>query len=202
MLSPYAMWKIQLTDSANENRFGDLLKFKDQIDLELVGAGIYVTKGSDVTNVDEYYEEIFQNSIIVDPANSEVKSRRSRSTSEKKFISSQNYESKFFNWKMISLMSNNNSKIDYVRKNLSETRNKSNNHNSALKIESSSSSINEMLLLGSYVLSYVRKMFGYDGTKQEVVHNKSLQLELAYKVSDSEQSFRSAVTNASKLGWH
>lgn len=58
MLSPYAMWKIKLIKSSDLANFNDLEKYKNEIDLELVGYGGYIANGINVSNleIDNYYQ--------------------------------------------------------------------------------------------------------------------------------------------------
>ena len=58
MLSPYAMWKLRLIDTQAAASFDDLKKYKDEIDLELVGFGGYIADGIDIStlHVDDYYQ--------------------------------------------------------------------------------------------------------------------------------------------------
>jgi hypothetical protein len=59
MLSPFAMWNIQLVqlNNNNETLFNELAKFKDEVDLELVGRGRYIDKGAKIPNLNiaNYY---------------------------------------------------------------------------------------------------------------------------------------------------
>lgn len=58
MLSPYAMWKFQLISTQNAAAFDQLKKFKDDIDLELVGRGGYLANKVDISSLDvnDYYK--------------------------------------------------------------------------------------------------------------------------------------------------
>ncbi|GFT70513.1 uncharacterized protein NPIL_152991 [Nephila pilipes] len=59
MLSPYAMWKVQLINATNEIPFHELEIYKDKIDLELIGSGSYVDKVLNViVPIDNEYEAI------------------------------------------------------------------------------------------------------------------------------------------------
>ena len=57
MLSPYAMWKLKLIETQSAS-FEDLKKYKDEIDLELVGFGGYIADGINIStlHVDDYYQ--------------------------------------------------------------------------------------------------------------------------------------------------
>jgi len=57
MLSPYAMWKFQLINLTNRITFKQLTMYKDEVDLELVGTGSYVTKGVHIPDlhIEHYY---------------------------------------------------------------------------------------------------------------------------------------------------
>lgn len=58
MLSPYAMWEIQLSNLTSDTTFNDLIEFRDSVDLELVGYGSFIAKGSKVYDLDisAYYQ--------------------------------------------------------------------------------------------------------------------------------------------------
>ncbi|CAG8751566.1 15697_t:CDS:2 [Gigaspora margarita] len=60
MLSPYTMWKIKLKP-INRANFSKLIKFKNEVDLELVGHGKYIIDKKDSNNlnliVEDYYKE-------------------------------------------------------------------------------------------------------------------------------------------------
>ncbi|KAJ9596911.1 hypothetical protein L9F63_012036 [Diploptera punctata] len=58
MLSPYAMWKFQLLDSANTGSLMKLLAFVDYIDVLLEGEGQYLNEdciSQCSNNMEEYY---------------------------------------------------------------------------------------------------------------------------------------------------
>ncbi|XP_018011522.1 uncharacterized protein LOC108668780 [Hyalella azteca] len=57
MLSPYAMWKIQLVQLNHAIPFNQLVMYRDEADLELVGSGWYVTNSAGMPNlnVEKYY---------------------------------------------------------------------------------------------------------------------------------------------------
>ncbi|GFS60639.1 uncharacterized protein TNIN_366101 [Trichonephila inaurata madagascariensis] len=59
MLSPYTVWEIQITSSGGKISFQDLEIYKDQIDLELVGCGSYITTDTNtglINFTDDEYE--------------------------------------------------------------------------------------------------------------------------------------------------
>ncbi|KAF0375118.1 Macrophage receptor MARCO [Gigaspora margarita] len=60
MLSPYTMWKIK-RKPINRANFSKLIKFKNEVDLELVGHGKYIIDKKDSNNlnliVEDYYKE-------------------------------------------------------------------------------------------------------------------------------------------------
>lgn len=58
MLSPYAMWEFQLLKSKPETSFSEFKKYEEIVNLELVGYGSYLTKGTNISNVDidNYYK--------------------------------------------------------------------------------------------------------------------------------------------------
>ncbi len=66
MVSPYAMWKIQLMNLTNKIPFSDLAMYKDEVDLELVGKGNYVTRGAHIPDLDveKYYKSDYDNFFI------------------------------------------------------------------------------------------------------------------------------------------
>lgn len=57
MLSPYAMWEIQLINSSKMNDFDELKMFNGKVDLELVGYASYLTGKINInkTDMDVYY---------------------------------------------------------------------------------------------------------------------------------------------------
>lgn len=57
IVSPYAMWEIQLINPEGEIPF-ELEMYKDVIDVELIGRGCYLTKGYNISNLDieKYYK--------------------------------------------------------------------------------------------------------------------------------------------------
>ncbi|XP_018007170.1 uncharacterized protein LOC108664972 isoform X3 [Hyalella azteca] len=57
MLSPYAMWRIQLKQLKHSIPFNQLALYKDEADLELVGSGWYVTSSAGMPNlnVEKYH---------------------------------------------------------------------------------------------------------------------------------------------------
>ena len=74
MLSPYAMWKLRLINTQSAASFDDLKKYKDEIDLELVGYGGYLARGLDISTleVDDYYKRddtVLANENNKEPAN-------------------------------------------------------------------------------------------------------------------------------------
>lgn len=71
MLSPYAMWKFQLISTQNSSAFDQLKKYKDEIDLELVGFGGYLATGVDIPSLDvnDYYKRDDTVLDNEDPAN-------------------------------------------------------------------------------------------------------------------------------------
>ena len=56
MLSPYAMWKIELLKMTSSISFDELTLFENEVDIELVGSGTYVTKGNENLRVERHYE--------------------------------------------------------------------------------------------------------------------------------------------------
>lgn len=58
MLSPYAMWKLQLLNATDKISFADLGAYTDQVDMELIGLGAYLAQDVDVSSldIDEYYQ--------------------------------------------------------------------------------------------------------------------------------------------------
>ncbi len=55
VLSPYAMWEIQLLNATKRADYTQLTVYKDEVDLELGGYASYVTGAADDWNVDDYY---------------------------------------------------------------------------------------------------------------------------------------------------
>lgn len=60
------MWRFQLIDIEKANSFDKLKKYKDELDLELIGLGGYLADGLDISslNMDDYYKPdhtIFEN---------------------------------------------------------------------------------------------------------------------------------------------
>ncbi|MEW9824903.1 MAG: hypothetical protein AB2992_07200 (plasmid) [Candidatus Symbiodolus clandestinus] len=60
MLSPYAMWEIQIINATNKIHFRELTIYKDKVNLELVGHGSYVTRGTNIsdTDIENYYKAV------------------------------------------------------------------------------------------------------------------------------------------------
>lgn len=58
MLSPYTMWEIQIINATKKIHFRELIIYKDKVNLELVGHGSYVTRGTNISNIDieSYYK--------------------------------------------------------------------------------------------------------------------------------------------------
>lgn len=74
MLSPYAMWEFQLTNSANEAMFSALDEFKELVDLELVGFGSYIKKEAyfDNNDFDKYYKNALDPTYMIIGSNSQA----------------------------------------------------------------------------------------------------------------------------------
>lgn len=70
MLSPYAMWEFQLSKTVNQGDFSELMKFKDDVDLELIGCGSYLSKDAlvDKDNIDKYYKHNYDLASVIDHA--------------------------------------------------------------------------------------------------------------------------------------
>ncbi|KAF8789165.1 hypothetical protein HNY73_007129 [Argiope bruennichi] len=58
MLSPYAVWKIELINSSDKDSFEELEKYKNEVSLELAGYGSYVTHDDVFTLTDDGYNVI------------------------------------------------------------------------------------------------------------------------------------------------
>ena len=58
MLSPYSLWKFRLVSTKDEKAFEELKKYKDKINLELVGYGGYIANGINASdlNIEDYYK--------------------------------------------------------------------------------------------------------------------------------------------------
>lgn len=63
ILSPYSTWKFKLVNTENDQAFNELKKYKDQIDLELIGTGIYVS--NEINASDLKMEDYYKNNIIL-----------------------------------------------------------------------------------------------------------------------------------------
>ncbi|GFT48415.1 uncharacterized protein NPIL_178081 [Nephila pilipes] len=65
MLSPYALWELQLVNATNRVSFHELKVYQNAIDLELTGYGSYVVKEASVLDlVDDEYKEIQEYSSL------------------------------------------------------------------------------------------------------------------------------------------
>jgi len=127
MLSPYALWKFKLIKSSDKVSFSDLEKYKNEIDLELVGEGSYLARGLNTSSleIDKYYPV----EDVVDTANFDESSTKSNSIINKfktyatKLLSSLSSEKRIgMNFNIIDQMSNQDipmskPKIDYEREN-------------------------------------------------------------------------------------
>ena len=58
ILSPYTNWKVKLTKATENISFDVLEKFKDKVDLEIIGAGKYIEPYKIKVDVDSYYKTI------------------------------------------------------------------------------------------------------------------------------------------------